>query len=173
MDDRKMIRDAQTAVVRMMEAYGDSIVRLCCLYLKDANLAQDAAQETFLKAFRHYESFRGESSEKTWLTRIALRTCRDMTRGAWYRLVDRSVTPESVSPSMPDEKADYGEVAEVVMALDEKYRVPILLYYYQELQAKEIASILHLPIGTVLSRLKRGREKIKEQLQKGGVPFWL
>lgn len=173
MGDREKSRDAQTAVIRMMETYGDSIVRLCCLYLKDADLAQDAAQETFLKAFRHYGGFRGDSSEKTWLTRIALRTCRDMTRGVWYRLVDRSVTPEHVPLAVPEEESGFGEVTEAVMVLDEKYRVPILLFYYQELQAKEIASILHLPLGTVLSRLKRGREKVKDQLQRGGVPFWL
>lgn len=62
---------------QMMEQYGDGILRMCALYLGDSALAQ----ETFLKAYRSMDTFRGESSEKTWLTRIAINLCRTSLDG--------------------------------------------------------------------------------------------
>ena len=57
---------------------------MCCVYLRDASMAEDAVQETFLKAYRALDSFKGDSSEKTWLYSIAMNVCRDMRRLAWY-----------------------------------------------------------------------------------------
>ena len=68
--------DSQSEIERLMEQYGSSLLRMSALYLKDASLAQDAVQETFLKAYRCLENYRGESSEKTWLTTICINTCR-------------------------------------------------------------------------------------------------
>ena len=79
----------------LMLTHEKELTRLCCLYLHDALLAQDAVQETFLKAYRRLDSFRGEASEKTWLYRIAVNTCRDMARGGWFRHVDRAVEIET------------------------------------------------------------------------------
>ena len=62
---------------QLMNQYGDSLLRLCYLYLKDAALAQDAVQDTFVKAWKKLDTFEGRSSEKTWLCRIAVNTCRD------------------------------------------------------------------------------------------------
>ena len=66
----------------LMRRYGDALVRMCCLYLNDASLAQDAAQDTFIKAWRNLGQFRGECDERTWLMRIAINTCRDYHRTA-------------------------------------------------------------------------------------------
>ena len=63
---------AEQVIERLIMEYGDAILRMCYLYLKDYHLAEDAAQETFIKAMKHYESFHQKSSEKTWLTRIAI-----------------------------------------------------------------------------------------------------
>ena len=78
---------------RLMEEYGSALLRMCALYLKDADLAQDAVQDTFVKAYRHLREYRGESSEKTWLTSIAMNVCRDYLRTAWFRHISR-VDPE-------------------------------------------------------------------------------
>ena len=67
-------------IEELIDLYGDAILRLCILYLGDRQLAEDAFQETFLKAWEKWDGFRGESSVKTWLTRIAVNTCRDMLR---------------------------------------------------------------------------------------------
>ena len=85
--------DAEKRLEALMNAYGTQLKRLCCLYLRDAALAEDAVQETFLKAWRAMGKFRGECSEKTWLTRIAVNVCRDMQRTAWFRRLDRRIVP--------------------------------------------------------------------------------
>ena len=61
--------DSRSEIDRLMEQYGSSLLRMSALYLKDSDLAQDAVQETFIKAYRHLNDYRGESSEKTWLTK--------------------------------------------------------------------------------------------------------
>ena len=80
----------------LIDQYGDGILRLCLMYLGDRQLAEDAFQETFLKAWKHLPSFRGNSSPKTWLTRIALNTCRSMLRTGWLRLLRKTQDIESL-----------------------------------------------------------------------------
>lgn len=98
---------------QMMLTWERDLTRVCCLYLRDAALAQDAVQETFLKAYRHMDAFQGRSSEKTWLLRIAINTCKDMRRGSWFRFVDRAVTPDTLPipvspPQRRASRADHG-----------------------------------------------------------------
>lgn len=92
----------EAELTRLMKNYEADVVRLCFLYLRDLSLAEDATQETFLKVYRSIGMFRRESSEKTWLMRIAINTCKDIRRGAWFRHVDRSVSLDHLpSPSVP------------------------------------------------------------------------
>ena len=76
---------ANETIIRLMNIYGDSILRMCFLYLKDYHLAEDAAQETFIKAMNSYDMFHSLSSEKTWLTRIAINCCKNIMRTNWFR----------------------------------------------------------------------------------------
>ncbi len=153
-------------ITRLMERHGRELKRLCFLYLKDLSLAEDAAQETFLKAYKALDSFRGESSEKTWLTRIAVNVCRDMQRSAWWRHVDRKVALESLpEPSDPPETPDPTVMGEI-MALSTRHREVILLRYYQEMEIADIATALSIPEGTVKSRLGRAREKLAKKLER-------
>ena len=154
MSIRQMIDENQTALLRM-----------CYLYLHDVQLAEDAVQETFIKAVRAWDSFRGEAGVRTWLTRIAMRTCMDMRRGFWFRRVDRRVTPEM----LPDraQEAEEGESALTlaVMNLPKKEREVILLYYYQDMNMKDIAETLGVTQPTVSYRLRRAREKLRTELE--------
>lgn len=70
---------------RLMERHGDGLMRLCFMMLSDHALAEDAVSETFFKAFRAYPRFRHDSSEYTWLTRIAINTCHSLRARAWFR----------------------------------------------------------------------------------------
>ena len=83
-------------ITDLMTSYGTDIKRYCILQLRDANQAEDAAQDVFLKAWRALHTFRNDSSEKTWLLRIAANTCRDYQRTGWFRFMDRRVTPEDM-----------------------------------------------------------------------------
>jgi RNA polymerase sigma-70 factor (ECF subfamily) len=152
------------AIERMMDAYGSGILRLCCLYLKDYALAEDAAQEAFIRAYRGLNSFRGQSSEKTWLTRIAINVCKNMLRSPWRRLRDWTATQRLPEPACSPEARD-GDVLRAVTGLPVKYREVVLLYYYQEMTVREIAFLLDVPQATVSTRLSRGRARLKDALE--------
>lgn len=158
---------AAEAVEEMLALHGDALFKLCALYLKDVHEAQDAVQETFMKAYRSWHNFRHESSELTWLIRIAVRTCRDMRRKAWFKITDQRVSVEEMAGET-DCDALGGDVTQAVMELNEKYRIPILLHYYHGLPVKDVASVLNIPQSTALTRLKRGREQLRGKLTEGG-----
>ena len=149
-----------------MEQYGSSLLRMCALYLKDADLAQDAVQETFIRAYRHFDSYRGESSEKTWLTTIAMNVSRDMLRTAWFRHQSRSPDIDT----LPEQPAVFefpdNTVLTEVMRLPAKYREVILLRYYEGLKLKEVASALGLSDGRVRSRLNKANELLRDVLKE-------
>ena len=160
-------KEEEREIERLMDCYGRALKRMCCLYLKDLSLAEDACQETFLRAWRHLGDFRRESSEKTWLMRIAMNVCRDMLRTGWFRHLDRRITPEELPlVCEPDEERPL--LAQQVMALPAKYREPILLYYYQGMNTKEMAEALGVSFNTAKSRLLRARALLKTQLEGGG-----
>ena len=162
----KTHEECAAAVESMVLRFGQDVYRLCRVYLQDASLAQDAAQETFLKAFRHYGSFRHEASEKTWLMTICVRTCKNMLRSPWHRWVDRTKTPEDMQIAW--EETESNQVLRAVLMLPESLRMTVVLHYYYGFKAREIGDMLHLPLGTVLSRLRRGREKLSQMLSEGG-----
>ena len=70
---------------RLIDDWGDRLLRLCTLYLGDVHLAEDAVQETLLKAWRNADRFRGAGSELTWITRIAINVCKSYLRSPWKR----------------------------------------------------------------------------------------
>ena len=154
----------------LMEKYGDDILRMCYLYLKDYQLAEDAVQETFIKAMNGYESFRHQSSEKTWLVRIAINCCKNIMRTHWFKIIKDDVSEHQEKDySSPIEKLiDSNSIAGAVMKLDREDRKIILLYYYQEIPVKDIAKILHITVNTANQRLYRARKKLKELLKEAG-----
>lgn len=153
------------ALVRLIEMYESMLLRLCYVHLRDEEQARDAVQETFLKAYRGLETFRGDASEKTWLIRIAVNTCRSMQRSAWLRYHDRRITPEELPQTvcMVSEE-DMGLMCEV-MQLPEKLREVIMLHYWQEMPVTEIASVLGLAQSSVSGRLKRARDRLRIMLE--------
>lgn len=159
--------DREGLIRQIIETYQTPLLRLCYLYLHDVQLAEDAVQETFIKAARSLGKFRGEASMKTWLTRIAMRTCCDMRRGFWFRRVDRRVTPEMLPEPQTDTDADEAELTVAVMNLPPKEREVILLYYYQDMNVNEVANALGVTQPTVSYRLRRARERLRTVL-KGG-----
>jgi len=143
------------------------LLRTCFLLLGDAALAEDAVQETFIKAWRAYHSWRGEASEKTWLMRIAVNTCRDMQRSKWFLHIDRKVNMEdlpeaSISFDTPDDT-----LIQAIFSLPLSLRRIIVLKYYQEMTASEIAQAMGISRRTVHYRLEKA-----ERLLKGSLEEW-
>lgn len=157
--------DKEAIIRQMVETHQTPLMRLCYLYLHDVQLAEDAVQETFIKAARTLDKFRGEASMKTWLTSIAMRTCCDMRRSFWFRWMDRRVTPEMLPDPVQSPLEEETALTVAVMNLPQKEREVILLYYYQDMNVNEIARTLGVTQPTVSYRLKRAREKLRQELE--------
>jgi RNA polymerase sigma-70 factor, ECF subfamily len=150
---------------RWMDDYGDMLVRLAYGVLKDSYLAQDAAQDTFVKAYRNRASYRGECSEKTYLTGILMNTCRDYLRTAWMKRIDYKIHLDRLPEPYADAPMPDRTVVETVLALPLKLRQVILLRYWQNMKIKEIGEALRLSPDTVKSRLKRANQGLHGQLE--------
>lgn len=147
-------------IERMVVRYQLPLLRLCYAYLHDEELAKDAVQETFIKAYRNLQSFRAAASEKTWLTRIAINVCRDLRRTGWFRHVDRSVTPDMLPETAVPPEPEAASLTVEIMNLPPKLREAALLCWLQGLTYAEAAEILGVSAQAVGGRLDRARRKL-------------
>lgn len=154
---------------RLINCYSQMLTRLCFLYLKDYQTAQEAVQDVLYRAYTKYSSFQGKSNEKTWITKIAINVCRDyLRRPACREIADgdavlRLSNHNQGDPYMDDSSV---ELLQAVYALPVQYKEVILLRYYQELSVNEIAKILHEKPNTVTVRIKRAKEMLKTGLEE-------
>lgn len=149
-----------------MTRWETSLMRLCFAYLGDLSLTEDAVQETFVKAYKGFHRFQGLADEKTWLTRIAINTCKDLQKCAWFRHTDRTMTPDQLPEPTTDCTEWDDTVTRAVMALKPKYRQVVLLHYYQGLSVQEVAEVLNITRGTVHNRLKKAHEVLRQALEE-------
>jgi len=151
-------------LIDLVEQYQGMLLHMCYVYLRDQELAKDAVQETFLRAYRGLDTFRGESSPKTWLIQIAVNTCKSMQRSAWLRYHDRRITPEELPQTALTTPENDLDIMCDIMLLPSRLREVIVLYYWQNMNATEIAQSLGIAQSTVSRRLKHAREKLHELL---------
>lgn len=160
----------EAAIDRIVREYGNAILRLCLMYLRDLQAAEDAAQDSLIKIDRKLDSFRGECSEKTWIMRIVTNTCRDYYKLSWTRHVDRSVSLDELDPPQtgedrePEEREMNRAVIRAVTRLKKPLREVILLRYYQEMKITDVARALGVSVATVNRRLRKAHEALKPEL---------
>ena len=148
----------------MMHTYSGTLLRTACLILKDPKLAEDAVQEAFINFYYGMDGYRGEAGFRTYLSRILMNCCRQKLRKGWFRRdIPAGGSPELSVFAYPAQEAaeERLSLSQGLAELDLKYREVLLLHYYNDLSVKEIADVLSKSEGTVKSRLKRGREKLK------------
>ncbi|AND41426.1 sigma-70 family RNA polymerase sigma factor [Cytobacillus oceanisediminis] len=158
----------------LMNEYGKSVVRLAFTFVKKEQIAEDIAQDVFIKCYQNLDTFRNESSYKTWIYRITVNLCKDRLKSWNFRnivLTDffskskiTNTTPESELLNL-ERKTD---LSLKVLSLPIKYREVIILYYYEELSYNQIADLLDISVQTIKSRLHRGRLNLKKIIEEGG-----
>ena len=119
-----------------------------------------------MQVWNKYETFENKSSEKTWITRIAINRCKNCMRASWFKRISIEELPEIFESDSSEMILNKGTISLEIMKLPQKYREVILLYYYQELSVKEISAVLNQKETTILQRLKRARECLKPRLQE-------
>lgn len=157
---------AEHRISVMMHAYGQSILHTCFLILKDAHAAEDAAQDTFLKAYRALSSFREEGSEKAWLMKIAVNTCRDYLRSAWMRRVDRRMPLEDLPIAAPDSEPFDDTLTQAILKLPQKLREVVVMYYFSGFTMEQTARALGLSRWIVRYRLGLAKSILRTELKE-------
>jgi RNA polymerase sigma-70 factor, ECF subfamily len=160
-------------IIQIMDIYQDKVIRLAYTYVKDRKLAEDLAQEVFVKCYIHKDNFRNDSSVKTWVYAITVNLCKDYLRSGWKKYIhvmDRFGKSRPSSVLTPElsivQKSEHEALAEHVLNLPLKYREVILLFYYKELTVCEISQILNKKETTIRTLLQRGRELLRRKLEK-------
>jgi RNA polymerase sigma-70 factor (ECF subfamily) len=180
-----LVGGAEWAYESLIERYSQPVYTLVSRLLWDPAEACDVVQEVFLKVFRKIGSFRGESGLKTWIYRIAVNEARnhcrwngrhrghevgldggDETRGYRDTLAARGSSPYEFAL----DRERHHLVEEALAELNPSFRSVVVLRDVEELSYEEIAAILVLPLGTVKSRLLRGREALRKLLQQRLAP---
>ncbi len=183
-DEAQLITDSQRGDVRafnlLVERYQVRIYNLCYRMLNDPDAAADVTQDVFLSAYRNIKRYRG-GSFTAWILRIATNACYDFLRARQRRptssinaLLDdeehapRQFEDQSESPvdrSLRNELAD--EIQRSLAALDKDQRIAVVLSDIQGLSYDEISAATGWPLGTVKSRLSRGRAQLRAVLRQG------
>lgn len=190
--DKALVARAQKGDRRAFDLlvlkYQHRVQRLIARYIRDPEQVFDLAQETFIKAFRALERFRGDSAFYTWIYRIAVNTAKNQlasdARGGYMVSLNSGGSDESDEPmiepealrdgSTPDALAATEElrvaIDQAISELPEDLRTALTLREMEGLSYDEIASVMDCPIGTVRSRIFRAREAIEQSIQplKGG-----
>ena len=137
--------------------YGEAVLRMCVVYLKNVSDAEDASQDTFLKAWRAMDQFekRHGANEKTWLMRIAINTCHDYYRYKWFRNTNLEKALEDLPQRYLRVEPKDITLTMDVMRLREPLKQVILLYYYQNMTLQEVGDILNITPSTVHRRLRQ------------------
>ncbi|KZL90612.1 sigma-70 family RNA polymerase sigma factor [Clostridium magnum] len=159
-------------IKRLMDSYGNDVLRVAYLYLKDKHLAEDAFQEVFIKVYKNFDKFKKNSSEKTWIISITMNTCRDILRISWFKkvLMFKDINNDSLLHSYENidnkviNRIQNENLLKEVMNLPSKYKEPLILYYYEELSTVDISKMLKIPEGTVRNRLFRARTILKSNI---------
>jgi RNA polymerase sigma-70 factor, ECF subfamily len=163
-DKEKKYDTPEEFLHEIMKTYGDDVLRLAYVYVKDMELAKDMSQDVFVKCFEKYHEFRHESSYKTWVLRIAANHCKDYLRSGYYKYIRVQKFASKLIKSKdktPEEafllQSQMDEITECVLRLPRKYREVIILFYFQDLSIKEIGSLLEKNENTIKTRLRTAR----------------
>jgi RNA polymerase sigma-70 factor, ECF subfamily len=176
---KQVLKGDQDAFAEVIELYKDKVFQICFRMLGNRHEAEDISQEAFIRAYVNIHTFNQKRKFSTWLYRIATNLCIDRIRkkkpdyylDAEVKGTDGLTMYSQVAADgqLPEEEVEemelQAEIQRQILKLPDKYRSVIVLKYIEELSLQEISEILDLPLGTVKTRIHRGREALRKQLR--------
>jgi RNA polymerase sigma-70 factor (ECF subfamily) len=177
---KQVLKGDHNAFGEIVEIYKDKVYQLCYRMLGNQYEAEDVAQEAFLRAYLNIQRYDDNRKFSTWLYRITTNLCIDRIRkrkpvchldaqleGSDSLTLYSQIASSSYLPEKEVENMELQEsIQQAILMLPEKYRAVIILRYIEELSLEEISGILDMPVGTVKTRLHRGREALRKHLRK-------
>lgn len=151
----------QDLFLEIYDKYKNTVYSVIFNYVKNVEDTADLQQEVFIKLFNNQTEYENDEHIKAWLIRVSANMSKNHLRNK------KHVSDEPFPEDIPFyDKKENDDLVKEVLALPEKYRIPIHLFYYEDYSIKQISEVLETPEATVKVRLKRGREKLKKSLKK-------
>lgn len=151
------------SVQELFEKYQNNLYAVAFNICKNAEDAKDVVQDTFIQYHLLRKEFDDEQHIRAWLIRVAINKAKNINRSFWRK---NKRPLEDYMETLTFETPESEELFETVMALPEKFRIVIHLFYYEDYAIREIADILKISESNVKVRLSRGRSLLKEKLQE-------
>ena len=148
--------------VTYAEKYMDAIYRIAYSWTKNPDDANDVTQDVLIQLYKTTKEFESDSHMKNWLMKVTVNCCKMIFRSPWSKLEDI----ENYVETLGFEEETHLDLFLAVMNLDKKYRVPLMLFYYEGYSTAEIASFLDIPEKTVSTRLFRAKGKLRDYLKE-------
>jgi RNA polymerase sigma-70 factor (ECF subfamily) len=176
-DAERVLAGDESAFEGIVRRWQAPLVNLAYRFCRDPGRAEEMAQEAFLRAYRGLRQWRRDAAFSTWLFAVATNLYRSELR----RIPDRTVSIGDVTELRDPRPSDgglaeedrYQAVRSAILTLPAKYRDPMILFYFHEMDIAAAARSLNLPQGTVKARLSRGRELLRERFERRfGTPRW-
>ena len=156
-----MAADQQSLdIAAIYERHSKTVYRVCFAFMKNHADTEDAVQETFFRLIRKQPDFDNDEHEKAWLIRTASNICKNELKHWRRKQTDLDAQTDIPAP----ETSESAEIMEAIMALPERYKTVIYLYYYEGYQTAEIAKMLKKPHSTIRNHLREARLILKERL---------
>lgn len=143
--------------------YRDMIYRVALHWCGCPHDAEDITQEVLLKLYTTRRRFDGEEHLRSWLLRVTINACKSLLRSPWH---SRRLPLEAAGDRPVFDDPTQAELYDAVLALPRDYRLPLYLFYYEDLTTREIAALLHLSQTAVTTRLSRARAQLREALKE-------
>ena len=181
-DDKILVAKSQqgdkAAFEKLVRLYSKYVYTNAFFILRDSHDAEDVSQEVFVKVFLSIKNFRGLSSFKTWLRKLTINTCIDKLR-IKSKTINRKISLETLEEGYEVVFTDLNhnierdffsretvkEVLNIIVNLEESYRVPLILRDLQDYSYREISILIKKPIGTVKTNIHRARKIIKDKMK--------
>ena len=148
--------------ITFAEKYMDTIYRTAYSWTKNSDDAKDVTQDVLIQLYKTTKEFESDSHMKNWLMKVTVNRCKMIFRSPWSKMEDI----ENYGETLGFEDESYMDLFLAVMNLDKKYRVPLMLFYYEGYSTSEIASLLDFPEKTVSTRLFRAKGKLRDYLKE-------
>jgi RNA polymerase sigma-70 factor (ECF subfamily) len=173
---RRFLDGDASAFGTLVERHQTRVYNLCLRILGNAEDARDAAQDAFVSALRKLEQFRGDAAFTTWMHRVAVNACYDVMRRRrrqpiMHALSDPEAPEREPGPPVPDHGDSVAggvDAAAALTKVPEEFRIALVLADVLDLPYEQIARVLDVPVGTVKSRVHRGRVALARAMGLGG-----
>lgn len=148
---------------QLYEQYADMVYRIALSYCGSVNHAEDIVQDVFLRCLKNTPHFENNAHEKAWFIRVTINCCKSLSTSAWMK----KICPLNEAEQYPAQSLITPleqDLFEILSKLPSKYRIVLILRYYEEYPVQEIAKLLHITPNLVSARLLRAKKLLKQKL---------